>query len=71
MELNWIPDHVHALAVVIAIAWVLYRWGTLIFLGYALYHFWLGEHFFAGFAFAIAWLIEAVKSPNFLRKSPR
>lgn len=58
-----IPDQVVAFALVIAIGWMLYRWGTLIFLGYALYHFWIGEWFFAGFAFAIAWFIEALRAP--------
>ena len=63
MEQPMIPDHIVALALVIAIGWILYRWGALIFMGYALYHFWLGEYFFAAFAFAVAWFIEAVKAP--------
>ena len=66
MEQPMIPDHVVALALVIATGWILYRWGTLIFLAYTFYHFWTGEWFFAGFAFAIACCIEAVKAPALL-----
>jgi hypothetical protein len=63
-EQPMIPDHIVALALVIVIGWMLYRWGALIFMGYALYHFWVGEYFFAVFAFAVAWFIEAVKAPT-------
>lgn len=57
-----IPEHVVALVVVIFIGWVLFRWGGLIFLAYALWHFWAGEWFSAGFAFVVACFIEKVKA---------
>jgi hypothetical protein len=66
MALILIPDHFAALTLVLAIGWILYRWGTPIFLAYAIYHFWTGEWFFAGLAFAVAWFIEAVKAAAML-----
>lgn len=56
------PDHLTALALVLIVAVVLYRWGVLIFCIYALLHFAAGEWFEAGVAFALACFISLIQS---------
>lgn len=54
-------DHIVMLGVVMLVAWLLLRWGTLIFLGYAFYHFCLSEWGYAIAALVFACVIEMVK----------
>jgi hypothetical protein len=57
----FIPPHVFMLAAVLVVLWVLFRWGPLIFLGFALWYFWHQELAVTVYCVIAACLIEWVK----------
>ncbi len=59
-----IPDHVVMLIVALIVWWVLFRWGSLICTGYALWYFCSEQWGYAVLAFIFACFIEAVKAPT-------
>ena len=61
-----IPEHVATLFVIVCVAWIFFRWGALIFLAYAVWHFWVSEWTLAGLALLFAFFIEALKAPRTL-----
>ena len=51
-----------ALICILAVGWVVFRFGTLIAVGCAVYFFCHGQWFLAGFYVVIAGIIEAAKA---------
>lgn len=47
----------------VAAAWVILRWGPIIFIGYAIWHFALGDWTATGLALAFACFLQFLKAP--------
>ena len=56
-----IPDHVVTLCVVVLVAYVILRWGEIIFLGWTLFYFWTEQWTAAGLAFGFFCFLTFVK----------
>lgn len=57
-----IPEHVLTVCAVLAVGYVLVRWGELIFLGYAIYHFWTEQWTYAVLALVYLFFFSFVKA---------
>ena len=57
-----ILSHVLTLICILAVFWIVTRWGAAICFAYAIFHFCIGQWWPAAFCFALACFIEIVNS---------
>lgn len=58
----FIPPHVFVLAYALVLIWVVFRWGPIIFMGYALWNFWFQHLDLTIYYFIAAMFVGWVKA---------